>query len=163
MNDTATNAGGWPASGMRKYLNDLDPNDNKDGVIYNALVTAIGDIIIDTKVVSSHGSGDTSNFTSTDKVYLLSTREVFGKGVIVDDTANGDTITRQLDYYKNNNVSASNYGGAIKQNSGPNSYWWLRSANSNYTDNFYSVYGDGHWYYRYANNTHGVSPAFRLG
>ena len=173
MNDTNTNAGGWPGSLMRKYLNDLDPNDSTDGVIYNALVSAIGNIIIDTKVVSGHGSGDTTgtlanyNFESTDKLYLLSTREVWGKegtsNQVSYDSADGDTITRQLDYYKNSNVTTSNYSGAIKRNAGLKAVWRLRSADSSSTNFFYSVGHDGGRGSYYATGTLGVSPAFRLG
>ena len=57
MNNVNTNVGGWPSSGMRTYVN----ND-----IYNALPEVIKNAIIDTTVVSGHGSttGET-NFTST--------------------------------------------------------------------------------------------------
>ena len=158
MNSTSTNAGGWKDSAMRTYVN---------GTIYDALVAEIGNIIIDTKVVSGHGSGDSSNFESTDKVYLLSTREVWGKkgtsNEINYDTADGDTITRQLDYYESNNVTKSNYSGAIKQYSGTNSIWWLRSARFGVTDYFYIVKGDGCHGSNLATDTLGVSPAFRLG
>ena len=94
MNDTNTNVGGWPASSMYTFVN----ND-----IYNAIPSEIKNAIIDTTVVSGHGStsGET-NFTSTDKLYLLSTAEVWAQGssnTIGDDTARD--VTRQLDYYKN--------------------------------------------------------------
>ena len=165
MNTSATNAGGWPASAMRTYVN---------GDIYNALPAELRDAIIDTKVVSGHGNGDTTgtlannNFGSTDKVYLLSTSEVWGTGLSYD-TAGGETITRQLDYYKNRNVTTSNYSISRKQNGGSYSYWWLRSAPSNRSNGFYNVYCDGGWsssggwYEPNAIDTCGVSPAFRLG
>ena len=146
------NVDGWPASSMRTYINDS---------IYNALPEAIRNSIINTKVVSGHGltSGE-SNFTSTDKLYLLSTMEVWGSNPGGYDTATNET--RQLDYYKNVGVTTSNYSGAIKQYNGSSYYWWLRSARSYSTSGFYGVNSYGNWIDYYANDTNGVSPAFRI-
>ena len=155
MNSTDTNVGGWPASSMYTFVN----ND-----IYNALPSELKNGIIDTTVVSSHGSEDTSNFTSTDKLYLLSTAEVWAQGS--SNTISGDTardVTRQLDYYKNLGTSTSNYSGAIKKNGTSASYWWLRSAISNIYINFYNVNYYGDWYIYNATYTYGLAPAFRLG
>ena len=103
MNSTGTNVGGWPATELRAYVN----ND-----IYNALPEILRNAIINTTVVSGHGStaGET-NFTSTDKLYLLSTKEVWGKEGTTN-TINYDSAeieTRQLDYYSAQNVTTSNY------------------------------------------------------
>ncbi|MBQ6497352.1 MAG: hypothetical protein IJI58_01395, partial [Bacilli bacterium] len=157
MNSTNTNVGGWPASEMRTYVN---------SDIYNALPSELKNGIINTTVVSSHGntSGET-NFTSTDKMYLLSTKEVWGKegttNVINYDTAEAET--RQLDYYSSQNVTTSSYARAIKQNNGSNSYWWLRSASSNSNSNFYRVSSNGDWGTNSSSGADGVSPAFRIG
>ena len=151
MNSTNTNAGGWPATLMRTYVN----ND-----IYNALPSELKNGIIDTYVVSGHGSSHSANFTSTDKLYLLSTKEVWGKegtsNVINDDTT--DAYTRQLDYYKAQGVTTSNYSGAKK-----NASWWLRAADSNISTSFYTVNTNGNWYRNSANSSPGVAPAFRIG
>ena len=176
---SATNAGGWPATEMREFLNDLDTISEEDGVIYNALPEALREGIIETYVVSSHGSGDTTgelendNFGSTDKLYLLSPQEVYGTSFTnQNDSSNG--TSRQLDYYANYKgvdssgaeyigVSTTNYVGAIKNNSsGSASYWWLRSDNSNIGYGFYSVFTSGVWSYYFSYNSFGVSPAFRL-
>ena len=156
MNTTSTNVGGWPASSMRTYVN----ND-----IYNAISEELRESIIDTTVVSSHGStsGET-NFTSEDKIYLLSTKEVWGKEGTTN-TVNYDTAeaeTRQLDYYKEKGITTANYSGAIKKLNGNSNYWWLRSANSSHTNTFYSVYNSGVWHNNYALNTIGVAVAFRI-
>ena len=150
------NIGGWPATTMRTFVN----ND-----IYNSLPSDLKNGIIDTTVVSGHGStsGET-NFTSTDKLYLLSTAEVWAQGssnTIEYDTARD--VTRQLDYYKNLGTSTSNYSGAIKKNGTSNSYWWLRAARSSNTYDFLYVSISGDWTNSYAGNTDGVAPAFRLG
>ena len=156
MNDTNTNVGGWPATSMRTFVN----ND-----IYNAIPSEIKNAIIDTTVVSGHGntSGET-NFTSTDKLYLLSTAEVWAQGssnTIGEDTARD--VTRQLDYYKNLGTSTSNYSGAIKKNGTSVDDWWLRAARSNNTDIFLIVVYNGDWSNDNASFTNGVAPAFRLG
>ena len=153
------NIGGWPASEMRTYVN----ND-----IYNALPATIKNAIIDTTVVSGHGytTGET-NFTSTDKLYLLSTHEVWedvdgdtSSGIDYRDTAYNNT--RQLDYYKGLNVTTSNYSSAMKKNGTSDYYWWLRSAYSNRTYSFTTVFYNGCWGSSDASYTYGVSPAFRI-
>ena len=147
--DYGWNVDGWPASSMYTFVN----ND-----IYNALPSEIKNAIIDTTVVSGHGStsGET-NFTSTDKLYLLSTAEVWENGHDYDTAIDN---TRQLDYYSNLGTSTNNYSGAIKSNV---DNWWLRTAISVNQTGFYSVSYTGEWYYDYENGTNGVSPAFRIG
>ena len=148
IKSSATNVGGWPSSNMRGYL-------TTD--IYKALSADLQSIIIDTEVVSGHGSSDSANFTSTDKLYLLELKEVYGN--------NGGTAyrtTRQLDYYSANGVTSSNCSGAIKQLNGSNSWWWLRAAYSDRSDDFCLASTYGGWGHDYATSTRGVSPAFRI-
>ena len=151
INSTDTNVGGWPATSMREYVN---------SDIFDSLPRTLKPGIIDTSIVSGHGSSDNTNFTSTDKLYLLSAKEVWG----IENRDTADAETRQLDYYKESGVTRSNYSGTIKNlNESPN-WWWLRTPNDVITDYFYGVNTDG------AHNTHcsavcirGVSPAFRIG
>ena len=151
MNSTDTNVGGWPASAMRTYVNTT---------VYNALPSDLQNVIATTTVVSGHGStSGEANFTSRDKLYLLSAKEV-GNGGTDRDTAEAET--RQLDYYKSNGVTTSNYSGAIKQYNGSNYYWWLRSAYSANTNTFLRVGSRGGWGNDYAINANGVAPAFRI-
>ena len=152
MNDTNTNVGGWTSTSMRTFVN----ND-----IYNAIPDEIKNEIIDTTVISGHGKSNTENFTSTDKLYLLSTAEVWAQGssnTISDDAARD--VTRQLDYYKNLGTSTTNRSGAVKKSGYA---WWLRVANSSDNNNFYRVNNRGDWSNNNASTTNGVSPAFRLG
>ena len=153
MNNTKTNVGGWPATSMRTFVN----ND-----IYNAIPSEIKNAIIDTTVVSGHGStsGET-NFTSTDKLYLLAPKEIYTDFSDSDDTARD--LTRTLDYYTNIGVTTSSYSGAIKKNGTSGSYWWLRAAYSNTATPFLRVNNNGDWYCNHANYADGVAPAFRLG
>ena len=149
MNDTNKTEGGWPATNVRTFVN----ND-----IYNAIPSDLRNVIVDTMVVSSYGREEEnpSNFTSIDKLYLLSTAEVRANGHKNDTARNA---TRQLDYYKNGSYSA-----AIKKDKAGYDWWWLRSvyhdpAIDNYA--FYQMSG-----YDIVQNearySSGVSPAFRI-
>ena len=154
MNLTNTSVGGWPASAMRTYVNDT---------VYNVLPSDLKNVIAETTVVSGHGStSGEENFTSSDKLYLLSPKEVWGKDEtsISHDTAEAET--RQLDYYKNKGATTSNYSEAIKQYNGLNTIWWLRTANSYSTHNFSPVHSNGGWSDANAGDINGVSPAFRI-
>ena len=162
MNSTDTNVGGWEASEMRTYAN---------GDFFNNLPSDLQNLIIDTKVISGHGSttGET-NFTSTDKIYLLSSHEVWEDGtsnqVSINDTAWDKT--RQLDYYKARNVTAdghfSNTIKWYKDDINQTAYsWWLRAALSYSYNSFLSVSSHGSWLYYDAVNAGGFAPAFRIG
>ena len=153
MNDTNTNIGGWPATSMRTFVN----ND-----IYNAIPSELRSAIIDTTVVSGHGStsGET-NFTSTDKLYLLAPKEIYIDFNDTDDTAKD--LTRTLDYYTSIGVTTRNHSGAKKKSGTNADWWWLRAARSNASNNFYYVSSIGSYTNKIADDTNGVSPAFRIG
>ena len=152
------NKGGWEYSEMRTYVN---------SDIYNALPATLKNAIINTTVVSGHGSNDSANFTTTDKLYLLSPHEVWED---VDGNTSGGidyydksyASTRQLDYYKNNNVTTSSYSRAKKSGTS-NSWWWLRSTSSDNSYIFFIVNISGIWDTGISRSTGGVSPAFRIG
>ncbi len=150
FNSTNTNIGGWRDSEIRTYIN---------GTIYNALPSELQNVIISTKVISSHGStsGET-NFETQDKLYLLNAQEVWNTNDY--DTSVG--TTKQLDYYKNQGITAINYAGAIKSYKANGYFWWLRSSSFN---TVYSLLGsdfNGGWNSANASNSYGVSPAFRI-
>ena len=157
MNNVNSNKGGWPSSSIKTFIN---------GDLYNAIPSKLQSGIIDTITVSGHGptSGE-ENFTSIDKLYLLSTAEVWAQGssnTIYNDTARD--VTRQLDYYKKKNVTTSNYDNTIKKNGTSVSSWWLRSATNSSYSNFFCVGNGGSWGTGLADYSDvGVSPAFRIG
>lgn len=156
LTTTDSNSGGWPSSSMRNYVN---------STIYNALPDDLKNGIIDTTVVSGHGNNDSNNFTSVDKIYLLSTKEIWGKegtsNVVTYDTA--EIETRQLDYYSGIGVTTSNYSGAIKQYNSSDIEWWLRTAISYLPYDYYLVTNSGKPAYHSSVAVDGVSPAFRIG
>ena len=155
MNSTNTNVGGWPASSIRIYA-------NRD--FFNKLPNELQKVIIDTKVISGHGStsGET-NFASIDKIYLLSTKEVWN-GISYDTAVDN---TRQLDYYAAKGITSSEIYNinAQKNYNNTNYRWWLRTAYSNYNDSFLYVFMGGNWNTEYDRtyNTAGFAPTFRIG
>ena len=165
-----TNIGGWPGSEMRPFLNDenLDGLNGKELSIMKALPDDLKSVIIDTKTVSGSGYQDTVEyFTSTDKLYLLSTAEIWSQGT--SNKINYDTArdkTRQLDYYKIKGVTTNreDWNGAIKKDStGSASWWWLRSVYSYSRNGFYAVLGSGDQGNVSVIYNFDVSPAFRIG
>lgn len=152
MNSSNSNIGGWPASNMRSYLNET---------FLNMLPEVLKNNIKDTTTVSGHGSSESANYTSVDKIYLLSATEVYG--IIPGEVDSAQNVTRQLDYYKNIGVTSSKYSGANKKESNGSIYiWWLRSAPSNNATGFHIVQRGGVQGYHAATELRGVSPAFRL-
>ena len=140
MNSSGKNIGGWPATDMRKYAN---------GDFFNKLPSDLQNAITDTKVISGHGStSGEADFTSIDKIYLLSSPEIGDTG---PDTASSKT--RLLDYYKGKNNNSR-----IKD-----SYWWLRNAWSSYDYIFIYISSSGGWADFSANVSAGFSPEFRIG
>ena len=156
-----TNVGGWPASKLRTYLN----ND-----IFKQLPRDLQNVIINTKVISGHGSKETSNFTSTDKLYLLSPTEVWGDwtgmwgawtstgGSNGNEVDTAKSSSRQLDYYVSKGTTFKNYSAAVKKHGTTQYFWWHRSARYNDDIQFYGMQGFG-----YAYRDGGISPAFKVG
>ena len=156
MNSTNTNKGGWRDSKARTYVN---------GTIYNALPSELQNVISSTKVISGHGktSGE-KNFETQDKLYLLSGHEVYEDGTSYQISSKDAAYntTKQLDYYKNQGVTTDSYAGAIKQYNGSSLLWWLRSAYSSSIYGFLLVRNGGDWVGGSADDSYGVSPAFRI-
>ena len=157
MNSSGTNAGSWPASAMRTYVN----ND-----IYNALPNELKNKIVSTTVISGHSWIDSSDFTSTDKIYLLSFYEIFGTADVNNSLHYSGTAynsTRQLDFYANINSLYSNLSETYKLYDNSVYGWWLRSPYSHNSGSFFGIYDCGYVDDGNASEVCGVSPAFRIG
>ena len=179
MNSSDTNAGGWPATAMYKYLNGTYDSDtkkwNRTGTLYSKLPSDLQSVIANTTVISGHGSADKNtartdhNWESTDMLYLLSPGEIYSNCLTENcyDTASypyngsGATTTRQLDYY-NGVTREANYERAIKQLGGSTEWWWLRGAVAFDSDIFRGVHPGGEMYNIVARYDGGVAPAFRI-
>ena len=155
MKTDGSNIGGWENSIIRSYVNNT---------IYNSLPDDLKNSIIDTRAISGHGSGDSANIVTTDKLYLLSAREIFcdfDSGPTYDTAWNN---TRELDYYKNL-VALDNYQYLIKKYNNVDTDWWTRTpVYYELSDDFVYVeefgaptFGDN------PDSDKGVSPAFRIG
>ena len=147
MSSTKTNDGGWPATSMRTFVN----ND-----IYNALPSDLRNVIIDTIVVSEY------SYKSTDKLYLLASKEIYTNWSYTADTSSN--VSRTLDYYKNIGTTTYNSNGVIKKNGSTANYWWLRTVYPHDNYSFFYVYSGKDDDKDYTANYYlGVSPAFRIG
>ncbi len=153
------NMGGWPKTEVYKMLNDTSDSNS----IINQFPSVLKEFLINNKTfsVSGYGANDTENILSNDSLFLLSPVEIWGDLSLDSQLSSFDTVknlTRQLDYYKEKNVTAINYSGAAK-----NYTYWLRTARNTSISRFFRVNSSGNWATNDPVNTHGVSPAFRIG
>lgn len=123
MNATNSNAGGWEKSELRSRLN--------SGDLWSLLPAEIqSKVKAVTKMTDNKGGGSAGTpSATTDKVFLLSSTEVWGD--IQSDGA-------QYEYYKSKGVTMSSYSGASSS-----SYHWTRSVRLNFSASFRFVSIDG--------------------
>ena len=156
MNDTNTNVGGWPACAARTYAN---------GAFFAKLPSDLQKNIINTKAISGYGPDDSNNFTSIDKIYLLSLHEVYENGsdnkVSAVDTAYN--YTRQLDYYALKKITSKNYSEVSKYYNGTYVVALLRTASKGNSSRFFLIQNDGIYDGSANSAAHGFAPAFRIG
>lgn len=144
------NSVGWTNSTIRSYINTT---------MYNSLPTNVKNAVMDTYVVSGYGKDGSSNFVTTDKMYLLSTKEIYGEAISGRDTV---TETRQLKYYYNQNTTTSSHDAAIKKQDNNAKVWWLRSADHADNKDFLHVSISGDYGDSNSDNPNYISVAFRL-
>ena len=140
MNATQTNAGGWEQSELRGRLN--------SGDLWSLLPSELQSRVKTVKKMTDNKGGGTAGTPSatTDKVFLLSTTEVYGN--LQSDGA-------QYEYYKSKGVTTSSYSGASSSN-----YHWTRSVRPSGSTHFRSVSGNGDFSNSNATSAHYVFPAF---
>ena len=122
MTATGTNAGGWEKSEIRGRLN--------SGDLWSLLPSELQSKVRAVTKMTDNKDGGSAGAPSatTDKVFLLSTTEIYGD--IQTDGA-------QYEYYKSKGVTTSNYSGASLTLSG---FHWTRSV---YYDYFRYVHSGG--------------------
>ena len=160
VSELAPSATLWQYNQMRPYVN---------GSIYDALPTKLKNVIIDTTVISGYDANDTNKdkYITTDKLYLLSSVEVWGTPFHDSITKENPALTKQLDFYKDLGVTNiwDSFVVATKKLGNNAQSWWLR--NLYIADGFTKCYGkvadDGGPDIGFIMDTLGVSPAFRIG
>ena len=165
------NIGSWEHSDMRALVNNGVYNalgtDYTTSGIYSHLPSDLKQVIKDTTVVTGAGYNDRShgNFTTTDKLYLPSIKEIYGNKAHYnsDEYDTALNATKQLDYYRIKGVNNNNYFAAIKKYNGTASEWWTRTPKSNIYGAFFHVGSDGADYESTAGFDYGVSPLFKIG
>lgn len=139
MNSSNTNSGGWNSSAMRSrmstYLSQLP----------SALQSAIKTV---SKKSGTGGDSSSGTQTTSDKLFLLSEIEIFGK-----TTYSVAGEGNQYEYYAAGNST-------IKKVNGSAYYWWERSPRSGNTLNFCGVASAGGADSYGANSSFGVSFGF---
>ena len=140
MNATQTNAGGWEQSELRGRLN--------SGDLWSLLPSELQSKVKTVKKMTDNKGGGTAGTPSatTDKVFLLSSSEVYG---------DLDSDGTQYEYYKSKGVSTSSYSGASSSY-----YHWTRSVSPSYSTYFRFVSSNGGCYNGNAAHTSYVFPAF---
>ena len=140
MNATQTNAGGWEQSELRGRLN--------SGDLWSLLPSELQSKVKTVKKMTDNKGGGTAGTPSatTDKVFLLSTTEVYGN--LQSDGA-------QYEYYKSKGVSTSSYSGASSSHD-----HWTRSVSPSNSAYFRRVNSNGDCGSNYAAHTSYVFPAF---
>ena len=140
MNATQTNAGGWEQSELRGRLN--------SGDLWSLLPSELQSKVKTVKKMTDNKGGGTAGTPSatTDKVFLLSTTEIYGD-------LQSDGV--QYEYYKSKGVTTSSYSGASSSN-----YHWTRSVYPGSSTNFRYVSSSGDWNNSHATSTSCVFPAF---
>jgi hypothetical protein len=149
-----TNAGGYPASEMRKYL--TPTGDGGSGNFLDGLKAAgVPESVLwgPSRVVSKTGYSETS--TLTDLLWLPTAREMLGNNPD-DMAAAGEDASNQarLEYYATKTL--------IKKKVGDDSAfdYWLASATSENTYRFCRITNAGEAWTQNANYLLGVAPAF---
>lgn len=117
-------------------------------------LSVIGEVVVPCAANNTYESPDSTvvkntKYTVTDKFYLASQREIFGK---TSDTVADDSVL--FPYYE----GATN-ADRIKYRDGSAAGWWLRSASSWYATSVRVVFSDGSLYGVSAHTARGFAPA----
>ena len=130
MNSSNTNSGGWNSCQMKSTI---------CPAFKNALPAKLKNNIRAVTKWQNDG-GSTTGQSSSNEIWLLSEKEIFGSAKQSKYTAN----QLQYDFYKG--VTGWSAAPKIKYKDTKTStavFWWVRSARSSYSSSFCIVYADG--------------------
>lgn len=148
MQVSNTNAGGYRGSIVRNQtlptVKVLLPQEWQDVIKF-----------VDKKSANGGGPNYSAIATSSEDLFLLSGKEVFGTG---NGCQNGDDEGEWYEYYEINANSTVDY--LIKKRGETASAWWLRSSSAGSVNYFRAVRTTGVQYNRNASSASGVSFAF---
>lgn len=150
MNNSQSNAGGWQASQMRKNVMPL---------IKAALPSDLREVIKPSTIYTDNTGGGTADVVPTatqDEVFLLAEYEVFGARTYA--STQEPNYLKQYAYYSDGNSKVKYRHNATSTEAG----WWERSPDSGSSVGFCLVDIDGSAGGNYADNSGGVSPAFKI-
>lgn len=140
MRTDNTNASGWGTSAMRTYLH----ND-----IWALIPAEVQASIVAVDKTYYRRIGDPTTATSSDKLWVPSSREVLGNG-------NEDSGVVYSEIFTNSNSRVRTLDGTA-------SYWWLRSAHHVNVNTFWSVTSSGTTPDNPAGHEYGVLLCFCMG
>ena len=144
MNSSATNAGGWKESGMRRWLN---------ARVYNGLPDQWKLLVQMVNVASSIGSQSYEISTATDYIWIPANKEV---GFTTTTTPYSNEAEGTINYFTSNASRIKK----LDNGKGNANIWWLRSPSIYYSSYFNLVNATGENNNNYANTSYGVCFGF---
>lgn len=138
MNSSNTNAGGYPASAMKTWV---------ENNIYDKLPSDLKVLVAPVKKKWYTTYNDVNSLTEGNyNVWLLSEKEVSGTNIYTI----GDGEGSKYDIFTND-------ASRIKKVNGTNNRWWLGSCSGNFSDYFVVVYSNGKVSNYSAGSSYGVA------
>jgi len=132
MNPTNTNAGGWPDTEMRGWLNER---------LYYSLPRMWRHLIRKVTISSTRGDLSTDIVTSEDYIWLPAAKEVNQATTTAGPMSEANGIINLF----TDDASRIKY---LNNGAGAASHWWLRSPHMTNATNFYGI-SSGGWYSSY--------------
>ena len=144
MNTPASTTGGWASCGMRSYLTDT---------VLPLIPATVRDMI---KAVDKtyYDNGTTSTLTTSDSIWIPSTREICFTGNSLKETSG----VQYSALFTANATSTANATRIKYSEYGNASAWWLRSADNNV--NYFYVNSSGSSNYTSSSGSNGVVFGF---
>ena len=146
MNTSNTNSGGWNNCLMRSYLN---------STVLGYIPTSCRNYIVSKTLKRSNGSQQTSLVEATDKIWLPTEFEIFGR--ITYSASTEAPYQSQYPVFP-----AKGYIKHYKNASGAVCSWWESSPYVGDSTSFCAVYTSGAAAHSHTSTSHGVPLCFRM-